>query len=109
MFIGRTSGECGKRWWKFRAGIYRKAAQVGPTVSKCNNCGKYGEWWGGMCPKCAAELAEPALHNHQHSNGAEPAEICPHCGGSNWRIDGQHSNEFCSKCFTSKPGKLRHC
>lgn len=24
------------------------------------------------------------------------------CGGS-WRTDGQHSNEFCAKCFTSRP------
>lgn len=24
------------------------------------------------------------------------------CGGS-WRTDGQHSNEFCARCFKSRP------
>ena len=39
-----------------------------------------------------------------HNNARD--EICPKCGSSTWRTDGQHSNEFCAKCFTTKPGKL---
>ena len=28
---------------------------------------------------------------------------CPKGGTCEWRIDGMHSNEFCSKCYQSKP------
>jgi len=33
----------------------------------------------------------------------EVANVCPKCGGK-WRTDGLHQNEFCEKCFASKPG-----
>jgi len=30
-------------------------------------------------------------------------ELCTKGGDHQWGTDGQHSNEFCKKCFTSKP------
>ena len=29
--------------------------------------------------------------------------ICPKGGEHKWGIDGQHSNEYCKKCFKDKP------
>ena len=57
----------------------------------------------------AQKAAESAPHIPQHSNGAEPAEICPHCGKENV----VHQPGLCFYCggswMSDSPGKLRHC
>ena len=59
--------------------------------------------------EAAQDIKESAQHIPQHSNGAEPAEICPNCiNGMN--VD--HTGLFggSRKCVTcGGTGKLRHC
>jgi len=62
----------------------------------------------GMERRAALDTAEPALHIKQHSNGAEPSEICPQCGGK-VLINKPSGNGFCLQCDYKVTGKLRHC
>jgi len=56
----------------------------------------------------AQDTKESAQHIPQHSNGAEPTEICPTCKGDGIARDGGYPyNGRCGLCGGS--GKLRHC
>jgi DnaJ-class molecular chaperone len=58
--------------------------------------------------QAAQDTKESAQHIPQHSNGAEPTEICPTCKGDGIARDGGYPyNGRCGLCGGS--GKLRHC
>jgi len=66
--------------------------------------------YGVLNGEAAQEVVESAQHIPQHSNGAEPTEICHRCHGE--RVvalpgGGCFSKVRCPKC--KGDGKLRHC
>lgn len=80
---------------------------MGVRKKKCEICGRYFQSLGY------------ARHMAKHRDDRRRAQLeklladdeksqeiaCPKCGASEWCTDGMHTNEFCAKCFTTKPDR----
>ena len=62
-----------------------------------------GSHWLDMeCLNCGEILRVEIKASQQH-NVEDGNNACPKGGKHEWGIDGMHSNEYCKKCFISRP------
>jgi len=66
--------------------------------------------WPKILPACLDFFRPPERWDVWSDDGLacpcfELSSDCPKGGNHVWGTDGQHSNEFCKKCFKTKPEK----